>query len=107
MIYTFVAGILVQLYPVILLTLVAGLKILRLLCLASHGLDVTSDPLSPHGITSDNNSYGFHDCLDGLWRQGVCVVHSMCTGFQTVPGDVPWLVTVVTDLWGGLGLHTI
>src|SRR5260221_926150 len=28
---------------------------------------LTSDPLSSHGITSNSNSYGFCDCLDGLW----------------------------------------
>ncbi len=84
---------------------VADLKILQLLCLASHGLDVTSDPLSSHGITSNSNSYGFCDCLDGLWRQGVCIAHLMCMGFQTVLGDVPWLVTVVTGPRWVLGLR--
>src|SRR5260221_6979866 len=89
------------------LLLVVGLKILQLLCLASCGLDVTSDPLSSHGITSDSNPYSFCDCLDGLWRQGVCIAHSMCAGFQTVPGNVPRLVTVVAGLRWVLGLHTI
>src|SRR5258708_21954881 len=89
------------------LLLVAGLKSLELLCLASHGLDIASDPLSSHGITSDSNSYGFHDCLDGLWRQRVCIVHSMHAGFRTVLGDVPWLVTVVTGPRWVLGLCTI
>src|SRR5258708_3892675 len=40
-------------------------------------------PLSSHGITSNSNSYSFHNCLDGLQRQGVCIVHSMCG----VPGS--------------------
>ncbi len=84
-----------------------GLKILELLYLASHGLSVTSDLLSSCGITSDSNSYGFRNCLDGLWRQGVYVVHSMCTGFQAVPGNVPWLVTVVAGPRGVLGLRMI
>ena len=64
-------------------------------------------PLSSHGITSNSNSYSFHDCLDGLQRQGVCVAHSMHMGFWTVLGDVPWLVTVVTGLRWVLGLCTI
>src|SRR5258707_512084 len=34
-------------------------------------------PLSSHGITSNSNSYSFHNCLDGLQRQGVCIVPSM------------------------------
>ena len=82
--------------------LVAGLRILQLLCLASCGLDVASDLLSSHGISSNSDSYSFHDHLDGFQRQGVCIVHSMCTGLWTVMGDVPWLVTVVTDPWGFL-----
>src|SRR5258708_12672099 len=81
---------------------VAGLKILQLLCLDSHVLNVTSDLLSSCGITSDSNSYSFHDCLDGLWRQGVCIAHSMHTGFWTVLGDVPQLVTVLTGPTGGI-----
>src|SRR5260370_254329 len=88
------------------LLLVVGLKILQLLCLASCGLDVASDLLSSHGISSDSNSYSFCDCLDGLQRQGVCVAHSMCTGFWTVLGNVPQLVTVVTGP-RVLGLHMI
>ena len=87
--------------------LAAGLKILQLLCLTSCRLNVAHGPLSFCGITSDSNPYGFRNCLDGLWRQGVCVVHSLCMGFQTVPGNVPWLVTVVTDPRGVLGLCTI
>src|SRR5258708_15859465 len=89
------------------LLLVVGLKILQLLCLASCGLDVASDPLSSHGITSDSNPYGFRDCLDGLWRQGVCIAHSMRMGFQTVPGNVPWLVPIVTGFSFVLGLLMI
>src|SRR5260221_13454176 len=80
---------------------------LWIMTLTSHGLNVTSDPLSSCGITSNSNSYSFHDCLDGLWRQGVCVVHSMHTGFWTVLGDVPQLVTVVTGLRWVLGLCMI
>src|SRR5258708_5786166 len=86
---------------------VAGLKILQLLCLASCRLSVASDLLSSHGITSNSNSYGFHNCLDGLQRQGVYVAHSMCTGFQAVLGDVPQLVTVVAGPRGVLGLRMI
>ena len=86
---------------------VADSKILRLLCLASRRLNIASGPLSSRGITSDSNPYGFCDCLDGLRRQGVCVAHSLHTGFQTVPGNVPQLVTVVTDPRGVLGLRTI
>ena len=40
-------------------------------------------------------------------RQYICVAHSMCMGFQTVAGNVPWLVTVVTGPRGVLGLHMI
>src|SRR5258708_8448962 len=85
---------------------VVGLKILQLLCLTSCGLDVTSDPPSSHGITSNSNPYGFCNCLDGLWRQGVCIVHLMHAGFWTVPGNVPQLVTIVAGPSWVLGLHT-
>ena len=34
-------------------------------------------------------------------------MHSMCTGFQAVLGNVPWLVTVVAGPRGVLGLHMI
>src|SRR5258708_19300382 len=86
---------------------VADLKFLQLLCLASRMLNVASDPLSSHGITSDSNPYGFRDCLDGLQRQGVCVAHLMHTGFRTVLGNVPQLVTIVAGPRWVLGLLTI
>src|SRR5258708_35201387 len=86
---------------------VADLKLLQLLCLTYRGVDVASDPLSSHGITSDSNPYGFCDCLDGLWRQGVCIAHLMCAGFQTVLGNVPQLVTIVAGPRWVLGLHMI
>src|SRR5258708_36485942 len=86
---------------------VADLKFLQLLCLASRMLNVASDPLSSHGITSNSNPYGFHDCLDGLQRQGVCIAHSMCVGFRTVLGNVPQLVTIVAGPRWVLGLCTI
>ncbi len=89
------------------LSLVAGLKILQLLCLTSCRLDVASDLLPSCGITSNSNSYSFCNCLDGLQRQGICIAHSMCVGFWTVPGNVPWLVTVVTSPRGVLGLRMI
>src|SRR5260370_22420311 len=62
---------------------------------------------SSHGITSDSNPYSFRDCLDGLWRQGVCIAHSMRMGFQTVPGNVPQLVTIVAGPRWVLGLRMI
>ncbi len=85
-------------------SLVADLKILQFV---TNRLDLINSLISLCGIPSDSDLHGFHDHLGGFWRQYVCIAHSMCTGFWTVVGNVPWLVTVVTDLRWVLGLHLI
>ena len=84
--------------------LVADLKILWFI---TNRLNLINSLVSSCGILSDSNLHGFCDHLDGFQRQYICVAHSMCMGFQTVAGNVPWLVTVVTDLRWVLGLCSI